>query len=655
MRVFFKILFFVAVFSFNAAGQGRKTDSLLRMLEKTPPDSNRVKLLLQTAEHFYFSNHDSCLSYSLQARDLAKNLKMAVAEITALNFAGEALRFMGDYPEALGMLFKALKLSRQSKNQHGEASSLGYIGFTYIDFGEYRLALQYLLQSSALHRQMANKISYTFALTNIGHAYDLLDMPDSALYYQLLASETYIGLNHGPLRSLILIRLGDAYEHTGQADSALNIYHRALANSLSINAKVNIHKIQAKIANLYLQQKKYDSSILYARQAYVNGKLSAQKLPLMESSQLLSSLFRQSNNPDSALFYQDIATAMRDSLYGAKKFRQLQHLMLDEQQRQQQAEQEQQRYRNKIKYIILFIVLGVFLLVSFLLLRNNRLQQKAKAKVEAAYSELQDTQQQLVQREKMASLGELTAGIAHEIQNPLNFVNNFSEVNMELIEEMKQALEAGQTQDVIELANDIRDNNIKITHHGKRADSIVKGMLKHSRTNGGQKELTDINILVDECLRLSYHGIRARDKTFNAKTETDFDNSIGKISIVPQDIGRVILNLFTNAFYSVMQKKKQLGDLFEPIVTVKTLLSPPPIGGDKKEQITISIRDNGNGVPQNVIDKIFQPFFTTKPVGEGTGLGLSMSYEIINMGHNGELKVETREGEYAEFIIVLPI
>jgi C4-dicarboxylate-specific signal transduction histidine kinase/tetratricopeptide (TPR) repeat protein len=267
-------------------------------------------------------------------------------------------------------------------------------------------------------------------------------------------------------------------------------------------------------------------------------------------------------------------------------------------------------------------------------------------KLNQTVDSLKKTQKQLIQSEKMASLGELTAGIAHEIQNPLNFVNNFSEVNIELIEEMKENLKSGKTGDAFALAEDIKQNNEKITYHGKRADSIVKGMLQHSRNSSGQKQLTDINTLVDECLRLSYHGLRAKDKSFNVKTETDFDQRLPEINVISQDIGRVLLNLFTNAFYSVMQKQKQAGDNYEPVVSVQTKSSP---GG-----ITIAVRDNGPGVPQKVMDKIFQPFFTTKPAGEGTGLGLSMSYEIITQGHGGELKVETKEGEYAEFIIYLP-
>jgi two-component system NtrC family sensor kinase len=274
-----------------------------------------------------------------------------------------------------------------------------------------------------------------------------------------------------------------------------------------------------------------------------------------------------------------------------------------------------------------------------------------KNELEQTLTELRTTQTQLIHSEKMASLGELTAGIAHEIQNPLNFVNNFSEVNAELIDEMKNELNAGNLAEAASIAENIKENQQKITHHGKRADAIVKGMLQHSRKSTGQKEPTDINELADEYLRLSYHGLRAKDKTFNTTMQTDFDNNIEKINIIPQDIGRALLNLFTNSFYAVNEKKTQRGDSYEPVVSVTTkrINSPLGVGG-----IEIRVKDNGNGISQKVLDKIFQPFFTTKPTGEGTGLGLSLSYDIIK-AHGGELKVETKEGEGAEFIIQLPI
>jgi signal transduction histidine kinase len=255
----------------------------------------------------------------------------------------------------------------------------------------------------------------------------------------------------------------------------------------------------------------------------------------------------------------------------------------------------------------------------------------------------------------MASLGELTAGIAHEIQNPLNFVNNFSEVSVELIVEMKDEIKAGNNDAVLALAGDIEKNLHKITHHGRRADAIVKGMLQHSRSSTGAKEPTDINALADEYLRLSYHGLRAKDKNFNSAMQTAYDDHIGLINVIPQDIGRVMLNLFTNAFYSVTEKKKQMAEKqlpYDPTVSVETKLIRD-FYDLANDYVWIKVRDNGIGIPQQVIDKIYQPFFTTKPSGEGTGLGLSLSYDIIQ-GHNGTMNVETKEGEFAEFVIELP-
>jgi signal transduction histidine kinase len=279
--------------------------------------------------------------------------------------------------------------------------------------------------------------------------------------------------------------------------------------------------------------------------------------------------------------------------------------------------------------------------------------ESAKEQIEKTLTDLKQTQSQLVQSEKMASLGELTAGIAHEIQNPLNFVNNFSEVSDELLDEMKEEIEKGNVEEAKAIALDVKQNLEKVLHHGKRADGIVKGMLQHSRSSG-VKEPTDINVLADEYLRLAYHGLRAKDKSFNAKFETAFDETIGKVNVIPQDIGRVILNLITNAFYAVTEKKKQqlnarpddpVGRGYEPEVIVST----------KKldDKILVSVKDNGNGIPDAIKEKIFQPFFTTKPTGQGTGLGLSLSYDIVK-AHDGELKVETKEGEGSTFIIQLP-
>ena len=286
--------------------------------------------------------------------------------------------------------------------------------------------------------------------------------------------------------------------------------------------------------------------------------------------------------------------------------------------------------------------------------------EEAKTRVEKTLNELKSAQSQLIHSEKMASLGELTAGIAHEIQNPLNFVNNFSEVSVDLIEEMNEEMESGDTKEVKAITNDLKQNLEKITYHGQRASVIVKGMLEHSRASNGHKELTDINELADEYLRLAYHGLRAKDKSFNADFKTDLDEALPKVNVVPQDIGRVLLNLINNAFFAASAKALATADeSYKPEVVVSTKLIKPPSGG---LGVRISVKDNGNGIPDNIKDKIFQPFFTTKPTGEGTGLGLSLSFDIITKGHGGELKLESKEGEGlpagqtgSEFIIKIPI
>jgi signal transduction histidine kinase len=296
-----------------------------------------------------------------------------------------------------------------------------------------------------------------------------------------------------------------------------------------------------------------------------------------------------------------------------------------------------------------------------ILFKNNRQKQKAnellskqkqiieeqRDETNKALNELKLTQNQLVQSAKMASLGELTAGIAHEIQNPLNFVNNFSDVNREMIGELKGELKNGNVNEALAIADDIEQNEVKINHHGKRADFIVKGMLEHSRTSTGERQVTNINLLADEFLKLSYHGLRAKDKNFNADLATHFDPNLPKVNVVQQDIGRVLINLFSNAFYAVNQKSKTAGADYKPTVEVTT--------AKENGSILIKVKDNGSGIPDAIRDKIMQPFFTTKPAGEGTGLGLSLSYDIIVKGHGGSINVDTKEGEFTEFIVSLPL
>ena len=418
-------------------------------------------------------------------------------------------------------------------------------------------------------------------------------------------------------------------------------------------------------------------------------KQQAEKEKLLQEKKLLELQQKSALDKKQAVIAQLQATADKDQLTARAKNAELQRKLETErittnakkdqlQQQFQIASLNQDLKIQRKGRALLAGGLGMVVLIAGLLVRQNNQKMKAnrllnlqkeeivtqRDKLEKTLDDLNNTQAQLIQKEKMASLGELTAGIAHEIQNPLNFVNNFSDVNTELLKELKNELHTGNKQEALLLADDIIENEQKINGHGKRADAIVKGMLQHSRASTGKKEPTDINALADEYLRLSFHGFRAKHKDFNADFKTDFDESIGKIEVVPQDIGRVLLNLYNNAFYAVNEKNastRSAGQPYEPTVSVSTKRSLS--FGEGRGEVIISVKDNGNGIPQKIVDKIFQPFFTTKPTGQGTGLGLSLSYDIIK-AHGGELTVKTKEarpddavgrGEGAEFIIELPV
>jgi len=449
------------------------------------------------------------------------------------------------------------------------------------------------------------------------------------------------------------------YKNINQADSADHYYKLSLA-AIAKSVPAWSAEVYVDYGNFLLERRKLSEAIKQFENAEIKSREFKNLKGLVASYEGLDKAYYQVGNITKAYIYKSLYIQFKDSLNKLNQGKEL--ALLEVQQEQKRMDQEQQQkqaiadYRNRIRTIGLITGLATVLLAAAVLWRNNRQKQKAnlllqkqkrqtelqKVKVEQTLEELKVTQAQLIQSEKMASLGELTAGIAHEIQNPLNFVNNFSEVNKEMIAEMKEEIDKGNYEDVKLIANDIEENEEKIIRHGKRADAIVKGMLQHSRVSTGQKEPTDINKLADEYVRLSYHGMRAKDKSFNSTLQTDFDKSIDKINVVPQDIGRVLLNLFNNAFYAVVQKKKNAGDSYEPTVSVST----KKLDG----KIEIRVQDNGTGIPQNTVDKIFQPFFTTKPTGQGTGLGLSLSYDIIK-AHGGEIKVETKEGEGAEFVI----
>jgi signal transduction histidine kinase len=482
----------------------------------------------------------------------------------------------------------------------------------------------------------------------IANAMLLSNELDSAAYYMDIAKETAV-------RAYLAINLQTEASYKiqagalGEAEDLLTKCWREInEQAYPVNAASGILAPDYYLALVRIKQNKLEEAIPLLNKDI--KRLFNNRKEILRDYKLMAELYRKTGKNDKAAETYAILMSKQDSLLAdQQKYRSI-SFEAEQQINENERSIAQLESQNKVAALSRNFLIGIAALLILLaagLYNRFHFKRKANLALEKTLTDLRSTQSQLIQSEKMASLGELTAGIAHEIQNPLNFVNNFSEVNSELISELKGAAENGNLNEVRSIATTIEENESKIVSHGKRADAIVKSMLQHSRTSTGQKEPTDINALCDEYLRLSYHGLRAKDKSFNAKFETELDPNVGKLNVLPQEIGRVILNLINNAFYAVSEKKKLNLTNYEPTVTVTTKKT------DKN--IEVRVRDNGIGIPQKVLDKIFNPFFTTKPTGQGTGLGLSLSYDIITKGHGGELKVETKEGEGSEFIIQLPI
>lgn len=644
--VLLSIHLFILSNTASIAQQQRPVDSIKNLLRKAGNDTIRIDLLGALAFAYYLYKPDSALYLAQEGYDLAQKIGYEKGEALHLNRIANAYTTLGDYPNAIHFFLKAQKISEQIGDKGGIARALNNIGNVYLEQGEYRQALDYFVQTSKEDENNPNMLlsGYTITLTHIGECYLYLNQLDSSLLFSNRAYKLATD-NHFETQGDILRIIGEAEEKKGHNDLAFGYYRQSVLACEQYNDNRHLSQTYASMAKLFKKINQPDSAIVYAKKSFDAAEASHYNKGILGASNLLFTYYEGTNDKE-ALHYHKLAMAAKDSLFSQEKVKRMIAISFEQKQRQQEIETARSNYINSIKIYLLLGGLAAILFAALYLLRNNRKKQRANAQLEKALAELKSTQAQLVQSEKMASLGELTAGIAHEIQNPLNFVNNFSEVSVELADEIEKELKIGNKDEAIALAGDIKENLQKITHHGKRADAIVKGMLQHSRKSTGKKEPTDVNALADEYFRLSYHGLRAKDKAFSATLETDFDESIGSIDIIPQDIGRVLLNLFTNAFYSTNEKKKQLNGSFEPIVSVSTKRS--------QDRIEIRVKDNGTGIPQNVLDKIYQPFFSTKPTGHGTGLGLSLSYDIITKGHGGELKVETKEGEYAEFIILLP-
>ena len=626
----------------------KRRDSLKHELAISRADTNRVLVLIQLINSYKFSIPDSAFFYGQQALVLARHIKFPKGEANALYFLSVTNGALGNSSSSLELILKSLQIADKNNLIGAKTSAFARLGNIYVSSKNYSKALFYFHQSLKLF----DSFSDVLALDGLANVYLEMNKLDSAEYYSLLTTNFIKQYNIDWARPNNLRTIAEIYNKKGETQLALDILHQSLMYNLFRS------RSSFEIAKIYQKTNHLDSAIYYAQNSLDDAQKSKSYSSIVTASSLLAELYEQ-KDAKKTIGYNKITIAALDSLNNFGKSNAFKNISdFDEKERQYEIETAKTDYKNQIRQYALLAGVGVFLLIAFILYRNNNKQKKAnnllyqqKEEIQTTLSQLKSTQTQLIQSEKMASLGELTAGIAHEIQNPLNFVNNFSEVNKELLAEMNEEIERGNYDEVKAIAKDVSDNQEKINHHGKRADAIVKGMLQHSRRSSGVKEPTDINALANEYLRLAYHGLRAKDKSFNATMKTDFDDRIGNIHIIPQDIGMVILNLLTNAFYAVTEKKKQLGAGFEPTVTITTKKLVPLSG--RPQGVEVRVTDNGNGIPQKVLDKIFQPFFTTKPTGEGTGLGLSLSYDIVK-AHGGELKVETKEGEGTVFVILLP-
>jgi two-component system NtrC family sensor kinase len=662
-----------------ANAQDKQLDSLNNALKLAKTDSAKYMALSNMGGYYSEADRMKAIYYLDQALPIAKRNNKLIDVATTIGYKGYEFYHLGKYAGALDYLEQAIEILENPKN---ESNSWGQDkGQTPHQFRVSILASDNIVMGNLMGKtndvpgQMANykksiKIATELgdkdvlgkATMNLGYIYNDINKTDSALILEKIAESCFKRTDAYDYLGFVYYVIGDINLKKGNDAVALQFYHKAFSINIATNVLSEQQKVYGKLAGYFTEKQQRDSSLFYAKKSLAAAILF-KSVTMGDAYENMYKSYRLNGIIDSAYKYQGLALIARDSSNKSdlENLGDFQKLSMKRQLSLQQLQKEKEDTEVWIRTYALLAIIVVVMLVAFFIYRNSRQRKKAnyllheqKEEVAAqrdnlghALEELKTTQTQLVQREKMASLGELTAGIAHEIQNPLNFVNNFSEVNREMIDELKEELQKGDIEEAIAIANDIRQNEEKINHHGKRADFIVKGMLEHSRTSTGEKQLTDLNVLCDEFLKLSYHGLRAKDKNFNAELVTHLDTQLPKIKVAQQDIGRVLLNLFNNAFYAVNEKRKTTDATYKPTVEITTFA--PPSGG-----WGVLVRDNGNGIPDAIKDKIMQPFFTTKPTGEGTGLGLSLSYDIVVKGHGGSITVDTKEGEFTEFTILLP-
>ena len=645
-------------------------DSLENLIKYMPGDTNRVNSLIILSNIYTILNPDLAKKYAHEGLDLALQLKYFKGQIIGYSSLSFLYSITGEWANGIDAAFKGLQVA-QGYDTRSSLFAINNLATGFQKQKDFKKALEWSKRSVdlVLQHKISPEIEQWPSYFLHGINYAELGVLDSALLFAQIAQEIAQKGEGFMVSGYSAELIGNTYSKLKMYDSAITYLKSAKGIMITLNNQFGLQEINRDLAQTYFKMEQPDSAEYYARTAFTNAIQMNNPLVVQDVSLILSQLYEKSDIPK-AFDYLKIYNRIKDSLSTSDKNQQVQQAEMNEQKKQADLEAAQLKARNQIKQNALLGSLTTLLLIALILWYNNRRKQKTnellkkqKQEIEDQRDQLKATQDQLVQSEKMASLGELTAGIAHEIQNPLNFVNNFSEVNTELLTELEDELKEHPStplpvENVLLLLKDIKDNEQKINYHGRRADSIVKGMLQHSRKGAGIKEPTDINALCDEYLRLAYHGYKAKDKTFNADFETHFDPLLPKVNVVTQDFGRVVLNIINNAFYALTDQDPGLTSN-KPKVTVSTKY----YGNSgtrahtklKGPYAQINISDNGPGIPPELKDKIFQPFFTTKPSGSGTGLGLSLAYEIVTNGHGGELILESEAGKGSAFIIRIPI
>ncbi len=694
----------------TAKSQNRAIDSMRKVLQFQKPDTNKALTYVRLSEQYInIGDTVNIFLYADSAISLANKLSFDRVVASASENRAYGFFIINKFDSAKNNILTSLAIRTRINNKRGIGQSYSSLGEYYRNVDSLPEALECKLKSLQIFDEIGDKKGMAALRDAISQVYKYQGKDSEALVYARLAAQMqqetgdiYTAANSKELMGdiefdrqhyesalqnfreaiqmvdaagisyggEIYMRIGDVYQKQGEMEflrgsrktgfqkytQALIMYDSTKKSFTRINYGAWATGLGIHYAKIYIQFKQYGKARKLLEEFIKHPQNNIDETDLEDAYAGLSEIDSADGNFKNAFLEYKIYFRMRDSVSNLRNNIKLYQVEMQHDfdvrdaeaklsQEKKDAEARESKNKKDLAIFVLAVAILFVLVIALVQMRNNKVKKKTNQLLETALTDLKSTQTQLIQSEKLASLGELTAGIAHEIQNPLNFVVNFSEVNKELLVEMNDEIKKGNYDEVKVIVINLSDNEGKISYHGKRADSIVKGMLQHSQSTTGKREPTEINALADEYLRLAYHGHRAKDKSFNAMMQTNYDASLGRIPIVPQDIGRVLLNLYNNAFYAVNERKKGAGVGYEPTVTVSTLKT------DSKMEIRVW--DNGNGIPARVKEKIFQPFFTTKPTGQGTGLGLSLSYDIVK-AHGGEIKMDTKEGEFTEFVIQIP-